>query len=817
MTAMLQGMRVLDLSDEMGFVCGKILAELGADVIKVERPGGDPSRLLPPFLDDEPGPENSLYWRAFNAGKRGIVLDLEAEQGAATFRALARRADVVLESSDPRALQRLGLEVSGLRAVNPTLIGAGVTPFGRTGPYSGFVASELTAVAMSGVLNNTGDPDLPPVKESLDSGYFHAGVAAAVGVVLAYYDVERSGIGQDVDVSVQEVLASRMTSAIVAWSEGLALSREGHKSQLGPIATDWFWPCKDGHLFWHMLGGAFGAPANKALSDWIGEYEPAHALQEVEDWYAFDKAGITQAEWDRFAAVIGPFFARFTREEIRRESLARGINATVANKPGDIHACEHLRSREYWTQVDDPALGKIDLPAYFLKASSSNTGISTPAPLLGADTDAVLAELPAPCPTEQVPTPAEDAMAPGGGVLEGIKVLDFGWALVGSLTGKFLGDHGADVIRVETSTRPDMTRVDRRFSRSTRTSLDDKPWFAHFNTSKQSLAIDLKNPSSRPVIESLIRQADVINENFTPGTLAGLGYGYDDVKKINPDVVYISGSLFGQTGPLAREWGIDGTGAAISGRLHLSGWPDRTPITPSAGIFGDYVVPLVNTLSVVAALLHRRRTGQGQYLEASMYEVTAQQITPAVLDRQVNGREQNRSGNRIENAAPHGVFPCTGDDRWCAIAVFGDDEWVRFVDAIGAPDWTADPAFATHADRKRNEDRLASHVSTWTAEREPHDVMRILQAAGVRGAAVQTPHDFIDDDPQLNHRQFLREVPHPVLGPFPHQVPPLRLSRTPAHVTAAPKIGEHNETIVTERLGLGEQGYIDLLVEGVLQ
>ncbi|MGL3150189.1 CaiB/BaiF CoA transferase family protein [Microbacterium sp. A196] len=814
MTAMLEGVRVLDLTDEMGFVCGKILAELGAEVIKVERPGGDPARKLPPFRGDEPGIENSLYWRSFNAGKRSIVLDLDTPEGADAFRALARTSQIIVEGSDPRALERRGLAVADLRAENPALIGASVTPFGRTGPYSEYIASELTVIAMSGVLNNTGDPDLPPVKEALDSGYFHAGVAAALGVMLAYFEADTSHTGQDVDVSVQEVAASRMTSAIVAWSEGVALSREGHKSQLGPTATDWFWPCKDGHLFWHMLGGAFGATANKALSDWIGEYHPVHALQEIDDWMSFDKAGITQEEWGRFADVIGPFFLRFTREEVRRESLARGLNATVANEPGDVHACEHLRSREYWSRVEDPALGRIDIPRYFFKASVSTTGITTPAPTLGADTEEILAGLGG-APRDTVAAAPCDA--PTTPALAGIRVLDFGWALVGSITGKLLGDHGAEVIRVESSKRPDMTRVDRRFSRSTRTSFDDKPWFAHFNTSKKSLSIDLKNPKSRRVIEGLIRQADVINENFTPGTLAALGYGYEDVKKINPDVIYISGSLFGQTGPLANEWGIDGTGAAISGRLHLTGWPDRTPITPSAGIYGDYIVPLVNAIGVVGALLHRRRTGQGQYLEASMYEVTAQQIMPATLDFEVNGREQSRTGNRVTDAAPHGVYPCAGEDRWSAIAVFGDEEWSRFAAAIGAPAWTTDPAFATHEDRKHNEDRLDDLVAEWTREREPHEVMTLLQAARVRAGAVQTPHDFIDADPQLTHRGVLAEVPHSVLGAFPHQVPPFRLSRTVAEVTAAPMMGEHNEQIVTGDLGFSEVEFIDLLLEGALQ
>lgn len=815
MTGFLTGMRVLDLSDEMAFVTGKILAELGAEVIKVERPGGDASRLIPPFRADEPGIENSLYWRAFNAGKRSIELDLDSEDGAAAFRALAGTANVIIESSDGGALRRAGVDLAVLRSENPQLVDVIVTPFGRTGPYSDYLGSELVSVAMSGVLNNTGDPDLPPVKESLDSGLFHAGVSAALGTLLALYAAERTGEGQDVDVSVQEVAASRMTSAIVAWSEGVELSREGHKSQLGPTATDWFWECKDGHLFWHMLGGAFGAPANKALTDWISETVPVHALQEVEDWFAFDKAGITQAEWDRFYEVIAPFFKQFTRAEIRSEGVARGINATVANLPSDIHQCEQLGARGYWHRVEDPVLGAVDLPGYFMRAGTSTSGITTAAPLLGADTDAVLGELEQRSVTRT--ENAEPAEALAKGALDGVRVLDFGWALVGSITGKFLGDHGAEVIRVESSKRPDMTRVDRRFSKSTATSLDDKPWFAHFNTSKQSLSIDLKNPATRAVIEDLIRWADVVNENFTPGTMESLGFGYEAVKKINPDVIYISGSLFGQTGPLANEWGIDGTGAAISGRLAMTGWPDRIPITPSAGIYGDYIVPLINATGVVAALLNRRRGGGGQYLEASMYEVTSQQLAPAVLDWQVNGRDQSRTGNRVENAAPHGVFPSVGDDRWVAIAVFGDDEWAAFVAAIGAPGWTADARFATHDDRKQNEDALEALVGEWTASHTPHAAMELLQAAGVRAGAVQTPPDFMDADPQLKQRGFMTDVPHAVLGAFPHQVPPFRLSATPAQVGAAPMMGEHNEHILTTTLGRDEPEYINLLLEGVLQ
>ena len=412
---------------------------------------------------------------------------------------------------------------------------------------------------------------------------------------------------------------------------------------------------------------------------------------------------------------------------------------------------------------------------------------------------------------------AEGGVTTANGPLAGLKVLDFGWALVGSLTGKYLADHGAEVIRVESATRPDMTRVDRRFSRSLTTSLDDKPWFAHVNTSKRSLSIDLKNPASRGIVEGLIAWADVVNENFTPGTLDKLGYSFAHMRALNPDILLVSGSLFGQTGPLAQEWGIDGTGAAISGRLHLTGWPDRTPITPNAGIFGDYVVPLVNGIAVLGALIRRARTGQGAAIDASMYEISAQILTPAFLDQQVNGTVQARQGNRVAHMAPHGVFPALGDDEWLAIAVETDAEWAALKDAIGQPAWAQDPALGTLAGRKAAEDVIEAGLADWTRSRDKYDAMAALQAAGVPAGAVQNAGEAVDRDPQLRHRRFLPEVPHAILGPFGHQVAPFRLSETPAQPGPAPAMGEANDYVATELLGMSDEDFVALVLGEVFK
>lgn len=416
------------------------------------------------------------------------------------------------------------------------------------------------------------------------------------------------------------------------------------------------------------------------------------------------------------------------------------------------------------------------------------------------------------------PRTIAEGSAPGpakSGALTGLKVLDFGWALVGSITGKYLGDHGAEVIRVESTTRPDMTRVDRRYSKSSVTSLDDKPWFAHVNSSKRSLNIDLKNPKSRIVIDGLIAWADVVNENFTPGTLARLGYTIEHMRRINPSIIVVSGSLFGQTGPLANEWGIDGTGAAISGRLNLTGWPDRTPVTPTSAIFGDYVVPYVNAIAVVASLINRLHTGTGRAIDASMFEITSQQILPALLDHQSNGRIPTRTGNRVPHAAPHGVFRCKGDDDWVAIAVTSNAEWLALAGALGSPTWALDPELRTLAGRKAREDELEARLSEWSAPFNKHEAARVLQAAGVPAGPVLLPGEVVDEDPQLRAREFLKTVDHAILGPFGHQVPPFKLCGTPANPTPAPAMGADNEYVCRELLGMSEEDYVALMIDDV--
>lgn len=401
-------------------------------------------------------------------------------------------------------------------------------------------------------------------------------------------------------------------------------------------------------------------------------------------------------------------------------------------------------------------------------------------------------------------------------ILSGLKVLDFGWGLVGAFVTKQLGDFGAQVVRVESMVHLDFTRTNRLVKISTATSPDDKPMWTHFNTSKYSIAVNMKHPRAHEIIDRLIRWADVVNANFAPGRLDKLGFGYEYMSKIKPDIIMAEGSVYGQTGPLSYLRGADPTGAGLSGYLDLTGWPDRSPLLPAAP-FGDVVLPFFTAMAIIAALKQRRKTGKGQHIEASMFEVCAQHIAPAFLDLQANKHLQTRNGNRIGYASPHGVFPCLGDDRWCAIAVFTDEEWQAFCNVIGNPIWTKDPKFASLQSRKDHEDELEKLVADWTIQYSAEEVMQKLQAAGVPAGIVQNVQEIMEKDPQMKERNFLVSLKHPVLGVFSHPNPPYKLSKTKAQIRTSPCLGEHTEFVCTEILGMSDEEFTDFYQSGIFK
>ena len=402
-------------------------------------------------------------------------------------------------------------------------------------------------------------------------------------------------------------------------------------------------------------------------------------------------------------------------------------------------------------------------------------------------------------------------------VLSGVKVFDFGWALAGSLTGKLLGDHGAIVIKVESTVHIDFSRTNRNVSMSSPTNPDDKPWFTYYNTSKYGIGLNLRHPRAREVITRFYRWADVVTENFTPGTLSKLGLDYEYARTVKPDIIMAGISAYGQTGPMAREFGTDGMGSSQSGHRFLTGWPDRSPVMPTNVPYGDLVLPLFAVLAIVSALDYRRRTGKGQYIDAGMLDTLAQKTTPAILDLAANGHLTGRTGNRVDNGAPHGAYPCEGEDRWCVVSVFTEEDWKAFCSVIGEPEWTKEPRFKTLQSRKENEDELDEFVSQWSKKHSAEEVMRLMQARGVAAGVVQNAQDLLESDPQIREREYFAQIEHPVIGTFGHPNPPFKLLKSKARMRTSPCLGEHTAYVCTELLGMSDEEFCLLEQEGVFR
>lgn len=400
-------------------------------------------------------------------------------------------------------------------------------------------------------------------------------------------------------------------------------------------------------------------------------------------------------------------------------------------------------------------------------------------------------------------------------IFEGVKVADFAWQVEGPQISSALAGFGAEVVKVEGSmlTSIDIGRVMPPFKDGI-SRPDNSFEFSAFNPGKMSLVLDLNHPRGQEVAKRLVAWADIVNENFAGGKMAKWGLDYQDLVKIKPDIIMISSPVFGQTGPYAKHPGYGTTLTAMSCLRYLTGWPDM-PAQEPGHVYTDFIGWRIGILLLAAALDYRRRTGKGQYIDMSQFEVTEHFLMPLLLDAAANERDVGRIGNRSTYAAPHGVYRCKGEHRYCSITVFTDEEWKSFCEVIGKPKWTEDTQFAALLDRLKNVDELDRLVEEWTINHSPEEVMALMQGAGVPAAVVQNAED-LDKDPQLRSRHFYCEVEHPVLGNITYLGYP-KLSKTPYEIRRSPCLGEHNFYVCTELLGMPDEEFIELDNAGVFK
>ncbi|MFC1534722.1 CaiB/BaiF CoA transferase family protein [Thermodesulfobacteriota bacterium] len=396
--------------------------------------------------------------------------------------------------------------------------------------------------------------------------------------------------------------------------------------------------------------------------------------------------------------------------------------------------------------------------------------------------------------------------------LENIKVADFCWGGAGPLMTKYLADYGATVIRIESGEKTDFLRTSGPYKDKI-AGINRSGFFNFYNANKYSMELRLNLPKAVEVAKKMVLWADVVTESFSPGKMADFGLDYESLKKIRPDVIMLSSSGQGQTGPNARMPIAGNWLVALTGFNWFTGWPDRGPVQPF-GAYNDIIAPRFGVIAILGALRHRQRTGKGQYIDISQLQAGLQFLQPQLLDYTVNGNQGERMGNASPNAAPHGVYPCL-EGRWCAIAIFTDDQWSAFCDVIGDPSWTKETRFETLLDRKRNEEELNAHVSSWTENLTPEEVMYLLQKRGVPAGIVESPKDAYEDQ-QTNHRNYYWHLEHPEMGTYPHVGQTAILSKSPAKgERPSPCLGEHTEWVCRELLKMTDEEFIELVNEGV--
>jgi len=809
---MLSPYRVLDLTNERGLLCGQMLADLGADVIAIEPPGGNSARKLGPFVDGEPGPERSLYWWSYARNKRSVTLDITTVEGRDELLRLAESAHFLIESERPGRMAELGLGYKELAAVNPALVYVSISAFGQTGPKAAYAESDLTVGAFF-----VGDADRALVRLSVPQAYLHAGAEAAGAALIAHRGRVRSGMGQHVDVSTQQAVLQVTMSGVLRAAIGAQDPKRvtGGTIRPGGMHLRYVWPAKDGHISLLFLFGAIG-PFSRRLMEWIHEEGFCDEATLDKDWigYAelFNSGEEPPEEYARVLELIRTFTATKTKAELMEAALSRRLLIAPMATIDELAANEQFAARDFWRDIQQSGRS-VRHPGPFVKFSETPIEYRRSAPSIGEHNAEVLGTIGGRVPNEE--HRRDSASGRNELPLSDVKVLDFMWVMAGPAATRVLADYGATVVRVESTTNVDAARGLRPMHNG-QPGPENSGMYLNLNAGKLGMTLDMTKEEGRAVARDLLRWADVVTESFSPKAMRAWGFDYESLKELKPDVIMLSSNLFGQTGPLAMFAGFGNMGAAVAGFNSVIGWPDREPA--AVGAYSDVVAPRFAVASILAALDYRDRTGKGQYMDLAQAEASMHFLTPALLDYNVNGHVQGREGNRDRHMAPHGVYRAAGEDRWVAIAIRDDEQWRALCDVMGRPALASDKRFAILDDRLANQDELDAILSEWTRECEKGEAEALLQARGVPAHALSSSSAEALEDPQLMHRGHFVELPHEIHGTTTVEGSRFQLSRTPAKIErAAPTFGRDNFYVLETILGYDAERIAELAAAGVLE
>lgn len=803
----LDGVRVVDVAGEAGVFVGRALAELGADVVRVEA-GADRVRRRQPFLGGIAGPERSLYHLHFNAGKRSVELDLQAAEVQAARRALAAAADIVVAAPGPDAEDAAGLEE--LRAVNPGLIFLMLTPYAPDSPDRGRAGSDLTAVAAGGLMYLNGFPDGPPLRPGAEQGYHMGSLVGLATSVLALAARERDPErrGHRVEVSLQEAVAmatlQTANANMHAW-HGQVPRRRGLS---GPRGERALFECRDGGWV------SFTVPRDSSavwagFVAWVAEAgieSPFGAPEWSQLAYRLEHA-------DVMSGVIGQLCARYDRDALFHEGQRRRMLVMPVSSAADLVGSEHLAQRSFFAVTGHEHLG-ADLtdagPPYRFSATPAR--IPRRAPRLGEHTDEVLVELAARPAAGVGPAGPREAVPPGG-LLEGIRVADFCWFIAGPSATRMLADYGADVIRIESRARVDGIRARGVWPDGDGDGTGVNGVFNDCNAGKRSVTLNLGHPRGVELAKKLVAKSDVVANNFTGDRMDRWGLGYDDLRKVNPGVIMLTMPALGATGPF-RRYGSFGNGLiAYSGLNQNMGSPGEPPLGMAA-LYSDFSAPYAAVAAIAAALYHRERTSEGQFIELAQAEATINLLGTDLLEYTANGDLPPRLGNRSRDDVPHGAYRCAGEDRWCAIAVRTEAEWRALAQLIGGDALADDPRFASAGGRRAHEDEIDAAITAWTGRHGAPAAAALIREAGVPAHVVADLSDLLSPDGGLLGRHLV-PVERDGVTFYTHAQPALVDGRRVSPRTA-PLLGEHNAEVFTTVLGLTDADIADLAQAGAI-
>jgi crotonobetainyl-CoA:carnitine CoA-transferase CaiB-like acyl-CoA transferase len=779
--AALGHLRVIEFGDTPASYAARWLADLGADVIKVEPPGGDPNRFLPPFAGNIRHPERSLSFIHANTNKRSIVLDLERDSERDVFVNLLRSADVFLDATPLGYLESIDVTDERFARELPRLVLISMTPFGRSGPYRHYKGSDAIANASGGFLYGQGDDAKGQCTAPSHLAYQMAGAVGALLALAGVRHARETGAGQRIDISLQEALTFANSSSIARYSRENRLERRPGGRAYGGAGTN-IYRCKDGRYvhfttnmphMWREFAQNWMTDKSLAGSEWENpRYREAHV--------------------EEIAKAFADFIARFDAEQFANEAQARHLAAAPLNTIGEFVGCEQNRARAWLQEIDHPVIGRYAAPGFPLRLSLTPMRIRRSAPLLNEHREEIIGEL------ERISARAHSSARDDARIrrpmLEGLRMADLTQQYAGPLGTEMLAYYGMEVVKIETGTIPSKER--------------EAAVHACMNRGKLGGTINLRHPEGKELFKQLVQKSDVVVDNFSSGVLERLGFSFDVLREINPGIVQAVMPGWGLSGPL-KSWVAWGWQLlAYTGIMRLWGYPDSPMETRCKIAWPDRVGAVTMAVGVLAALEYKQHFGKGQFVEAAMLEAQGSMLGPAILDYTVNGNEWDAMGYREilgDVYAPYGCYPCRGEDNWIIIACAGDAEWSSLVRIIGASSWAAHEKFAAENGRKAHREELDEKLSGWTRRYTARQVFRILQEAGVAAGIPSSGEDLFYDI-HLRARGHIVETEAQPWGRMAHHgVPGIPSLSAADAARSAPWIGAHNDYIFGEILGLSPE------------